>query len=47
MKGSTRMHEVYDSKYRLVVVCGPRSKCIAWVAQRQHDPRFEVRVAGR
>lgn len=44
---STKMHEVFDTKFRLIVTCGSRSHCIAWVTKRQHDPRFEVRVAGK
>ena len=44
---STKMHEVYDSMWRCIVICGSRSHCIAWVAKRQHDPRYKVRVAGR
>jgi len=45
-KPSTRMHEVYDPKFRLVVSCGSRTHCLRYA---DNSPRLDlvVRVAGR
>jgi len=45
-KYSTRMHEVYDTRYCLVIYCGSQSACKRFV---MNSPRkwLAVRPAGR
>lgn len=48
-KPSTRMHEVYDHKFKLIRFSGSRENCNKfWVAQApQARQDLEVRVASR
>lgn len=45
-KGSTKMHEVFDRKFRLIRFCGSRTACLRYAENRPGDD-LEVRVAGR
>lgn len=46
-KPSRRMHEVYDTKFRMIVSCGSQSHCLRYVANRPNSAHLVVRVAGR
>jgi hypothetical protein len=43
-KPSTRLHEVYDLKFHLIVFCGSKSSCERY-AGNQPAKRLEVRPA--
>lgn len=46
MKPSTRMHEVYDTTFRIIRFCGSQSACVRYVSNRPSQT-LQVRVAGR
>ena len=43
-KPSTRLHEVFNPKFALIVFCGSKSACERYANQRP-GKRLEVRVA--
>jgi hypothetical protein len=49
MKPSTRMHEVYDLKFKLIRFCGSRTAANAFWAKQAPQARQDlvVRVSGR
>jgi hypothetical protein len=46
MKPSTRLHEVYNPKFGLIVFCGSQSACVRYVSNKP-GKGLVVRVAGR